>query len=54
MFQARLDRRPFFEQAPSRDWNDTFGRTQNKLQAIADKYEAKLINFGKKIDKKIE
>lgn len=54
MLSAKLDRRPFFETAPARDWNQTFDRTQNAIQKIADKCEEKLVNFGKKIDKKME
>lgn len=54
MLQAKLDRRPFNESPPVRDWNETFDRTQNAIQKIADKYEAKLMNIGKKIDKKFE
>ena len=54
LLDAKIDKRPFEEKPPAKDWNETFDRTSTRVQRLVDKFEGKLLTFGGKIDKKME
>ena len=52
--QAVIRNKEFTKLPPSKDWNETFERTQTKIQATSRTVEKKLVDFGNRVDEKFE